>query len=119
MPNTIGQTGLVIGCASAAYGYFTNISVTKPATEVVAKDGAGLVKGVAFTVEPWEAQVTITFLSDSGAPWGQVGTGTAVTFSDTELSGRNWYITNATMTKSNEEYKVWELTMKHYPNLGS
>jgi hypothetical protein len=116
MPNTIGAAGLVIGCTDTAYGYVTDISISKPATEVLVKNGAGQTKGAAHTPEPWEASITYTVFSESGAAHLQVGTGTPMTFSDTDLSGKNWYVTNAEMTKSNEAYKVWAITMKYFPN---
>lgn len=117
MPNTIGAAGLVIGCTDTGYGYVTEISITKPSSKVVAKNGAGQVKGAAMTPEPWEASITYTHLSDSGAAHQQVGTGTAMTFSDSDLSGKNWYVDTAEMTKSNEGYKTWQITMTYYPNL--
>lgn len=121
MATSAGEAGIVRGTTNETYGYFEDLKVKKaPTTKSEQKDGVGNVVRIDYSEVPWIVSGTYVFRVKTGTqPWGAVGTGTAITFSATDLAGKNFYVDEAEMEQSMgvEGYHKCTFTATYHPNL--
>jgi len=117
-------TTLIFGVADPAYGYFETIDITESTETTEAMNGDGDIKSASFHGKKKEVTGTFVFISTTGSPSEQVGTGTAINFvnagdSDFPITGEDVYITEVKQSYKKGEFKAIDFTGVIYPDLGS
>lgn len=115
---TIGTANLEFGIVDDTWGLIQNLTYNENVQETRAIDGDGDVVGAAFHGGLTEVSGTYVWLADLNSPGAHVGDGTAITLTDGDSPG-SIYVTSATNSKSNAEFKSIDFEGVYYPNLGS
>ena len=118
MAADIGHANLVFGVTDEAFGYIQNLEFKQTVDSQQITNGAGNVVGAAFSQKVTEVsgEYIVIAAANNGAADEQVGTGTAITFTDSENPG-DIYITESTVRLTNDNFKVVSFTGTHFPNL--
>lgn len=117
----IGNTDATFGTTDESYGLFQNVSVSESTNETQVRGANGDIVSVSYHGNEltMSGQYTaLGALNVAGGPGAGVGDGTALTFTDTDLSG-NWYVTESEKAKEKEGFATVNFSAKQYPNLGS
>lgn len=117
MANDIGPAALVTGCTDETFGYVENIEVTETVEETTIKNGAGDIVAANYHGKVRTLTCTYIWLTNTGSPNAQVGTGSAFTFSESDIQTGNWYVTECSKTKAQGDYYRNNITAKQYPDL--
>ncbi len=118
MAADIGHANLVFGVTDETFGYIQNLEFKQTVDSQQITNGAGNVVGAAFSQKVTEVsgEYIVTAAADNGTIDEQVGTGTAITLTDSENPG-DIYITESTVRLTNDNFKVVSFTGTHFPNL--
>tara|TARA_R110002096_G_scaffold360482_1_gene553386 strand:- start:66 stop:425 length:360 start_codon:yes stop_codon:yes gene_type:complete len=118
MSAKIGSANLVFGVTDETYGYVQNLEFSENADEQLVKDGAGDVVGAGFSgkVVTVSGEYIVIAAAGFGDPAAQVGTGTAITLTDTTSPG-DIYISQATKSKTVDDFLKVSFTGKYFPDL--
>lgn len=119
MANDIGPSALVTGCTDETYGYVENLDISDAVEDTEARNGAGDIVAVNFSGRKKTATFTYIWRTATGNPSAQVGTGTAISISDSDIGTGDWYVTNASSTKTQGGYFRQSITANNYPDLAS
>lgn len=114
---TVGASTITYGVTNESYGYFEDLSWSETSEVLEAADGDGDIVGAAFHGNKTEFTGTYIHLLSVSSPDINVGNGTAITLSDSDVSGKPFYISNATTNKTNGSFKSVTFTGTYWPNL--
>lgn len=119
MANAIGTSTLVKGCTDETFGYMESMEVTEAVEESNARNGAGDVIGANFYGKVKTLTATMIWRTATGNWSAQVGTGTAIAVTDSDIGSGDWYVTECSQAKAQGDYFRQSITAKQYPNLSS
>ena len=118
MANDIGPSALVWATTDETWGYVENIEVAESVEETNARNAAGDIVAANYHGKVLTLTCDYIWLTDTGNPGAQVGTGTAIAITDAIASG-DWYVTNASKKKTQGDAYRQSITAKQYPDLDS
>ena len=118
MAADIGNANLVFGVTDEAFGYVQNLEFKQQVDSQQISNGAGNVVGAAFSQKVTEVsgEYIVIAAADNGNVDNHVGTGTAITLSDTESPG-DIYITESTVKTTNDNFKSVSFSGTYFPDL--
>jgi hypothetical protein len=113
-----GEAALIFGTTDQSWGYLTNMTDAETTEMIEASNGAGDIKAAEFFGKKRNVTGTYIYRSETSSPELQIGTGTTVTVTDTELGGAV-YIQNVTRNKSQGEFYTLDFEGWIWPSLGT
>ena len=119
MANDIGPSALVVGCTDETFGYMESMEVSEAVEESNARNGAGDIVAANFYGKVKTMTATMIWRTATGNWSAQVGTGTAISVSDSDIGSGDWYVTEASQAKAQGDYFRQTITAKQYPDLAS
>ena len=118
MATQIGTDSLVWGCTDESYGYFEGLEVDEAVESTEARNGAGEITNIEYYGKVHTMSGTYIYRT-TGGPLSQVGSGTGITVTDTELNVGTVYVDRVKKTKAQGEFYKIEFEGRYFPSLAS